>query len=478
MNFQNDISAIVDEFGPPAYENAKGTLSTLNENFWAAYYARRRTKLIFEPDERQFFDYDPATGIFVRKSSDLIRTELSALIFDAAQSWDTAWFPLQHFRGAQALTSVITHLRGQCEARDFFDSPAHFVHLGDCSLKFSSDGSSHTREKFSPEHRARNRSPINFDPAATCPEFKKHMLGHVRDDDALLLQKAAGQALLGRNITQRFFILDGPGASSKSSFVLTLAGIVGQKSVYELRTKLLDTRFEIGRMIGRTLLVGSDVQGDFLSHEGAHRIKALVGGDPLEAEQKKSNHLFSVKGEFNVMVISNTRQRTRIDGDRKAWERRMAIVRYEKPYSGKRILEIDKYLLEKESAGILNWAISGLSLLFADYAAAGDIILSPTQKTRVSDLLSESDSLHLFVQNEITHDTTPMSNGVSFSLTTDEIIAAYIRDCVDYKHWTPTPVAQVEKDLPDLMLKYFGVSKSHDLPRNGKHKRGFWNVRF
>ena len=40
------------------YENEKGRLSSLNENFWAAYYAKQREKIIFEPDERAFYDFD------------------------------------------------------------------------------------------------------------------------------------------------------------------------------------------------------------------------------------------------------------------------------------------------------------------------------------------------------------------------------------------------------------------------------------
>jgi hypothetical protein len=117
-------------------------------------------------------------------------------------------------------------------------------------------------------------------------------------------------------------------------------------------------------------------------------------------------------------------------------------------------------------------------MLFEDYAQAGDIILSGNQQKRVSDLLAESDSLRLFVTNEIIRDDTPMGNGESHSLTTEEIITKYIEDCVKVKQWTPVATATVEKYLPDLMLRYFGSAKSHGIKRNGKPKRGFWNVRW
>ena len=263
----------------------------------------------------------------------------------------------------------------------------------------------------------------------------------------------------------------------KGAFVLTLAGIVGGKNIYELRTSLLAERFEIGRMNGRTLLIGSDVKGNFLSVRGANRIKSLVGGDPLEAEIKCSNHRFTIFGVFNLLITSNSRLRIFLEGDHSAWERRIIIVRYEKPFSGQKIFEVDKYLLQREAPGILNWCIDGLKLLIADYYQSGDIILSADQQKRVSDLLSESDSLDLFVANEIVRDNAIMNNGQKFSLTVDEIIKEYSQDCID-RGWSPLAAGPIEKTLPELMLRHHQVGKSNDIPRGNKQRRGFWRVRF
>jgi putative DNA primase/helicase len=473
MSLPTDIQPITKEFGPPGYENSKHKLARLNEIFWAAYYARQATKLIYEPNEKEFYSFDTDAGIFAEKSSDVIRTELAALILHAARTWDSSWLPLEQFRSAQNLSGAIAHLRGQVEARDFFNETHRLVHLKDCTLRLNSDGK-FVKEDFSPLHKNRNRSPINYDPKATCPKFEQHILGHLPEDDRALLKKYAGQCLLGRNLTQRVGILDGVGGASKGAFILILSGIIGCKSVYELRTKWLGERFEIGRMIGRTLLVGSDVKGNFLYQEGANRIKSMVGGDALEAERKQSNNCFTVYGIFNLLVSSNARLRLLLEGDRSAWERRLFIVRYDKPFEGKRIFEIEKYLLEREAPGILNWCLTGLKMLFQDYEQAGDIILSPNQKNRVDVLLSESDSLRLFIQDNIikTQATSPDS------LTTEEIIAEYINDAVNTKGWVPVPQEYAEKQLPALIAEFFGLTKSHDIKRNGKNRRGFWNLRF
>jgi putative DNA primase/helicase len=236
--------------------------------------------------------------------------------------------------------------------------------------------------------------------------------------------------------------------------------------------------FEIGRMVGRTLLVGPDVKGNFLNEPGAHVVKSLVGNDTLEGELKKSNQRFPVRGVFNIFITSNCRLCIYLDGDQSAWGRRIIIIRYDCPYTGQRIFEIDKYLLAKEAPGILNWCIEGLKLLFRDYTKTGDVILTPEQAKRVNDLIVESDSLRLFVENEIVKNEPQMKNGEHYSLTVEEIATEYIEDCIEVKQWTPLPVVTIEKRLPDLMLRLFGTAKTHDVKRNGKNRRGFWKVRW
>src|SRR6516162_6611264 len=118
---ESDLKSIIECHGEPAYANARGRLTKLNDNFWAAYYARCREKIIFEPSEKEFYDYSSAEGIFLPKSVDVIRTELSALVFDAAKSW-SGYFGINSFRNAENLNGSISLLRGQVEERDFFNN--------------------------------------------------------------------------------------------------------------------------------------------------------------------------------------------------------------------------------------------------------------------------------------------------------------------------------------------------------------------
>jgi hypothetical protein len=155
---QRELKKLIQSFGQPGFPNARGKLSRLNEPFWAQLLANEEIA-VFEPDERQFYWYVRELGLFVPKSEDSIRKDLSDRINRAAREWGGRWFDLQQFRSAGALSGIITHLRGELEQKNFFTSNNQRVHLANCVLRFNPDGTFVT-ENFSPQMRSRNRSPI------------------------------------------------------------------------------------------------------------------------------------------------------------------------------------------------------------------------------------------------------------------------------------------------------------------------------
>jgi putative DNA primase/helicase len=465
----DSVQGIVSQYGPPAYENDKGKLSKLNEPFWSALFARENI-VAWEPDEQSLYRYQDNDGLYEIVSEELLRSSIAEQIFDSSQAWGEAWFALQRFRNSSQLSGIIDHLKGQVESKGLFDCTAQrIVHLKNCVLAFEGSGE-FVVEKFSPNWRSRNQAPIKFDAVAKCPNFEASILGHLELDDRLLLQKYAGQCLLGRNVTQRLLLLDGTGGASKGAFILCVQGVVGALNTYELRTEHLDDRFEIGRMLGKTLLLGSDVKSHFLSSPGASRLKALVGGDTLEAEKKGSNRVKSMHGVFNVIITSNSRLRVRLEGDQSAWRRRFLIVRYDRPFTGKKIPDIHLQLLQTEASGILNWMLQGLQLLFKDIESTGDVVLSERQHQRIDALSAESDSLLLFLRHSLAQTSGP-------DLTTEEILEEYAKFCIA-RSWDMIPTNVAERQLTHFMLEIFGSSKSNSVIRSGRNKRGFSNVQF
>jgi len=194
------------------------------------------------------------------------------------------------------------------------------------------------------------------------------------------------------------------------------------------------------RFVGRTLLSGKDVPGDFLNMRPAHVLKALVGGDTLEGEVKNGNESFSVQGCFNVLISTNTRLRVKLDSDAGAWRRRMLIVDYARPKPTKPIPGFDSLLLREEGEGILVWAVEGAIQLKRELDTTGTIQLTEFQSRRVDDLLSESDSVRSFVR-----DCIISAHGTE--LTINDVTAAY-RDYCEAREWDPLRDRQFQAELP------------------------------
>jgi P4 family phage/plasmid primase-like protien len=460
-------AALAKEYGQAFYTNKEGRVTGINERYWAALYAREN-RVIFDPDEKTFYRYQPENGLWRPVTAESIRESISGRILEASREAQQLTLEIQITQ--TKLKSVVGALMGIVEKRGAFRSKGQFIHVANGVVRLGDNGDVAFGE-YSPEVFSRNQSPIAFDGEADCPRFLHELIyPAVNAEDADLLQRWAGLALFGYNLAQRFMILDGTPNGGKGTLVRIIQALVGQENTYQLRTEFLHERFETFRYRNKTLLIGADVAGDFLMQKGASMLKVLVGGDPISAEGKGLNGDFQMFGTFNIVMTCNSRLRVRLEDDAGAWRRRLLVVRYEKPPVAKRILDFDHVLLREEGSGILRWAMAGFVKLQAEFAEIGDFRLTERQRARVDSLLSESDSLRLFVKERLARHEYG-------DVTTSEIHQGYAEYCAD-KGWNALPSAVVERTLPDLMLETFHVTRSHSIERDGKKSsRGWRKVR-
>jgi P4 family phage/plasmid primase-like protien len=337
---------------------------------------------------------------------------------------------------------------------------------------------------FAPEYMSRNRLPWDYDPAAECPNFEEILLGTALDaDDILTLQKCFGSILLGHNLLQRIVILTGTANGGKSQIADVFQRIVGMHNVANLRTEMLGERFEMSAFVGKTLIAGADVAGDFLRQKQVGKLKSITGGDNLEAETKGGGFR-QIKGSFNVMVTCNSRLTVKMEDDADAWRRRLVIIAFVKPPPEKPIQQLsDKLLLGSkelgwapEASGIINWGLRGAVALLKDSASHGKVLMSKRQLKRVDDLLAESESVRHFVQEAVVKSEKEMAE----SMTTEELLQEYQGFCAD-RSWAAIPDSQFLHQLGDWMLRKHSVTMSNDLRREGhdgktKTKRGYRHV--
>ncbi len=439
----------------------------INHQHFAARYVQE-SGIVYDPAVSRFYMYDGETGLWRHQTNGVTIRELGLcfhriLIEEGSPS-------LIAKRNASSLRGLLDLARGIAEHRDVFGRRRDAIHVANGMLVLDGDGNVDLRP-FGPDWYSRNRSEIAWGPEADCPRFKSELLLSAMDEaDARLIQLYAGQCLLGVNLSQTFLVLRGTPGGGKSTLANILEGLIGRHNVTELRIRHLTERFELIRYVGRTLLSGKDVPGDFLNMRSAHVLKALVGGDTLEGEVKNGNESFSIDGRFNVLISTNTRLRVKLDSDAGAWRRRMLIVDYVRPKVTRPIPGFDELLLRGEGPGILRWAVEGAIALMQELNSSGCIQLTEVQRRRVDDLLSESDSVRSFVRECI-------EKQQGSAVTVHDLTTAY-RDYCETREWEALRERMFQRELPDSMLEFHRVIRSNDIRNEeGKAVRGFRGVR-
>jgi P4 family phage/plasmid primase-like protien len=453
---------LVEEHGEPFTVSDRGAV-TLNQIYFVARFGKEHL-ILYEPTEAQFYDYDEPCGLWRPKTENTLKLNFGA---DLKEFADKAKQPaIINKRTETFLGGLVRLLRGHKEEPDAFAHVRRIIHVGNGMIDLES--SPPVLKTFGPEYRSRNQCPIPFEANAKCPKFKQELLETALSaDDISLLQRWCGSVLLGRNPAQRFLILTGTAGGGKSTILKIIEKVIGEDNCVELRTEHLTKQFEIFRFIGKTILSGKDVPGNFLEYQSAAKLKALVGGDLLTGEGKRLNKTFAVRGEFAVAITCNSRLRVKLDGDVDAWRRRLLIVEYSKPPPSKKKNNFDEILLDKEGPGILNWMLEGAIEHMRELDSSGDFTRSLSQIERTERLLAESDSLRQFCINRLRQ-----GNG---DVTTNELVEAYVDYCND-QEWRADTNAQAESQLPDLIMEMYQISKRNDIKREEKNKRGYMGL--
>ena len=461
---KSDLDRLVDQHGPPF--NAGKTGIQLNQPFFAAKFAHEN-HVLFEADENRFYLYDDGRGLWTHATEAGIKTRLIEELMNYSRAQDEKIRTrIQLARTDPLAANIARMLRGQVEKRGVFLNPRKIVHVLNGVLEVGKTAT--VTHKFSPDFYSRNQIPVPFDPGATCPRFTGELLEPALSrDDIILLQKWVGGVLLGGNLAQKLLIQEGLAGTGKTTFATVVEMLIGPASVTQLRTELLNERFEMGRFVGKRLLAGRDVPGDFLSRRGASVLKALTGGDSMNGEIKGSMIAPSL-GFFDVIVTTNCRLRVRLDEDIGAWERRLLIVPYHRARPAKPVPEFAALLFKTEGSGILNWALDGAAALLSDLDVHGSFQVTADQKKRVAALLAESDSVRAFLRAKV-------SRTDGQDLTSEELGQAYNRFC-EAMEWTPQLIRDVERQLPDLMLALFNVGRRNDVDRQGRARKGYSGV--
>jgi P4 family phage/plasmid primase-like protien len=459
--------ALIQKYGLP-YTEKNGEPHSMIETYWAGLFAAEYD-VIYDKDEERYFLYDESRGIWERASEQDIIYLGTEMLLRASRAQNQPVLQSHKFRSAAKMSAISTHLKGIVGTRNIFKNKRGLIHLknGMLDLTDIDDNGALRLMPFAPDYYSRNQIPVAFDGSATSPRFLNDLLGAgLGPDEVKLMQRWGGMLLLQENVYQKIMILTGTAGGGKSTVMTVFQKMVGQDNCAQLRTEQLLERFEMAAFIGKSTLIGADVPGNFLQQRGSYKLKQLTGGDFFQAEIKTARDLVTLYGNFNVGITCNSRLRVAMDSDSGAWNRRLCIIKYEAPKPENPIDNFAQWLVDNEGPGILNWLIEGA----VELLESGKFEMTAAQKTVVTDLLEESDSIRSFLRRCVTR------AGRESDVTTEELIEAYHAFC-DSRGWDAAPAGSLEKHFPNVMLEMFRLNKTNNLKREGTARRGYTRVK-
>jgi len=335
-------------------------------------------------------NYDEEIGVW----SMMAPAELNDVIVQTARHYGV-------MTGHDELVSKMTepvcnHIRRfmrESKVDPFKTRPRNVVHAANGMVEISKDGTC-TLKPYDRKYYSKTRCNIAYNPTAQCPRFINELLKPMleTEDDLNSMLLYGAQCVLPDNDIQKFLVINGTPGGGKDTFVNIIRSIIGDESCSELRKGKLGDRFEMGSFIDCSLLLGNDVDRDFLMCKDAGAVKKLCGGNLVEAEIKGVTKRFKLEGLFKIIITSNNRLKVRVDDDMGAWGRRMLVV----PFVGKKpekpISNFDEVLIAEEGEGILNLLIQKAAELIQH-----GFPMESLAHTRALRILQESDTIYGFL---------------------------------------------------------------------------------
>lgn len=173
----------------------------------------------------------------------------------------------------------------------------------------------HRREDFITQ-----RTEVEYHPDAYDEQWVKYLEVSTGGDQDLIayLRRAAGYTLTGSTVEESFFLLYGPPASGKTTWITMLETLLGAYAINTQPENLMQRRGmngtpanELARMRGKRLVTSVEPQdGDRFAES---LIKQMTGGDTMTARFLYQN-AFEFKPVFKLWLATNHKPRSSDEG--------------------------------------------------------------------------------------------------------------------------------------------------------------------
>lgn len=263
-------------------------------------------------------------------------------------------------RGKEAFLAEAQHLEGIPVLPSDLDRPPNAFNAKNCMISLKTGASSEHQRKW----MITRLSPARYDPKAACPRWLSFLEDITLGDKELqhYLQVMVGYCLTAETREQCMFILYGNGANGKSTFVDTLAKLMGDYATtcnpetVMLRNRNSGIRSDIARLRGIRMVTTTETEDGERLDESV--VKQMTSGTENEIVARfLYGREFTFVPEFKIVMSTN--HKPKITGTDNGIWRRIRLIPFNAHFDkGKKDDKMPEKL-RKEFSGILGWAVQG-----------------------------------------------------------------------------------------------------------------------
>ena len=235
--------------------------------------------------------------------------------------------------------------------------------------------------------------PVTYDPEAKCPTWdaclKDWMNGPEEMEKTKLLQQFSGYVLSSSMVYDRALFMVGDGGNGKSTFIDTIAMVIGPQATSHIDLEALYGQFGMQGLVGKRLNIIEEVAGNYYQ---SNKLKKLISGEQVTIDIKyKPQFTFRPQAKF----VFSVNLLPRVDDTSTATERRICAVTFRNNYrkNPNYKLRSSMGLLAKELSGILNWMLEGAM----DLHKNGNFIITDEQTRMLDEYRQENSSVEGFL---------------------------------------------------------------------------------
>ncbi len=245
-------------------------------------------------------------------------------------------------------------------------------------------------------------SPVEYHPDATCDRWERFLRDATGGDSELIsfLQKAAGYTLTGDTREEKMFLIYGPEAAGKGTFIDSLQTVLGEYSKTVSGELLAKRRFanagaatpELAGLAGARLAAANESGNGREMAEAL--MKTLTGGDMITARFLYGEQ-FDFRPNFKLWLAVNHCPKVSAE-DGGVW-RRILRVGFEHTVTAERRDETLKPYLRDPNGGapsVLAWAVKGCLRWQTEGLGIPEAVKRSTEAYR-----QESDPLAAFMED-------------------------------------------------------------------------------